>query len=310
MSQRGDCAGRIVDLHLVVLTNHPPGATLRGEARYRDRLAGVVVAIIVLAAPGAGQTADLPNRDTFLREARDVLARSQQVWHRYAYKERRTELHMNPFGRMGTGGTRLIEVRPSPDPRLTYRRTIERDGVPVPPAELQRQDAEYRARVAAVERNGGDEAADQAERRRRDDQLARRRAQMVIDDVVNTLQFDIVRREFQDGRPVIVVSFAAKPNARPTTREGRLAKVFTGHIWIDEASREVTHLRGVASDDVSFGGFIAKVYEGTEAYVERREIEPGVWMPTRLTLTGEFRALFRKARIDHVIEWFEYRSTQ
>jgi hypothetical protein len=32
-------------------------------------------------------------------------------------------------------------------------------------------------------------------------------------------------------------------------------------------------------------------------------------MPTRLTLTGDVRALFRKAKIDHVIEWFDYRTT-
>ena len=143
----------------------------------------------------------------------------------------------------------------------------------------------------------------------RDDQLARQRAQMVIDDVVNTLQFDVVRREFIGGKPTIVVSFAPKPNARPATREGRLAKVFKGSLFIDEASRELTHLNAVATDDVSFGGFVAKVYEGTAAFVGRQQIEPGVWMPTRLTLTGEFRALFRRARIEHVVEWFDYRMS-
>jgi hypothetical protein len=39
---------------------------------------------------------------------------------------------------------------------------------------------------------------------------------------------------------------------------------------------------------------------------ERKQIEPGVWMPTRLTLTGNVRALFRKAHIDYVVEWFDY----
>jgi hypothetical protein len=171
-------------------------------------------------------------------------------------------------------------------------------------AELDRQDAEYRSRIARVARE--DDSLD-AGRTLRDDQLARRRAQLMFDDVVNTLQFDMVRREFLGGKPVIVVSFAAKPNARPATREGRLAKVFTGSLWFDEASRELTHLNAVATDDVSFGGFVAKVYKGTKAFVKREQIEPGVWMPTKLTLNGEFRALFRRARIDHTVEWFDYR---
>jgi hypothetical protein len=258
------------------------------------------LACILVAVHQLGQQADLPSREPFFTEAREALSRSQQLWHRYAYRERRTELHLNPFGRMGTGGTRVFEVRPSPNPQLTYRRVIERDGVAVSKHELDRQDAEYRARVARVDRDGDQPTEEEL--------LARQRARMVIDDVLKTLQFEIARREVRSGRPLIVVTFAPNPAARPTTREGRLAKVFTGSVWIDEALREVTDVRAVAIDDVSLGGFIAKVYKGTEAVVERREVEPGVWMPTRSTLSGDIRALFRKATIKHVIEWTEYRN--
>ena len=275
----------------------------------RVGVAILVVACALFAAHGAGQSPDLPHRDTFLGETREALTRSQQLWHRYAYKERRTELHLNPFGRMGMGGTRVTEVRPSADPRLTYRRVIERNGVPVSRFELDRQDAEYRARVAEVRRETAVADPDAEERRRQDERLAQRRAQMLVDEVVNILQFDLVRREIRDGRTAIVIAFTRRPDARPSTREGRLARVFAGHLWVDEATREVMHVEAVAGDDVSFGGFVAKVYEGTKAVVVRQEIEPGVWMPTRLTLTGDVRALFRKAKIDHIVEWFDYRST-
>lgn len=254
-----------------------------------------------------GTASGLPDRETFLREAREALARSQQVWHRYAYKERRTDVHMNPFGRMGTGDTRVLDVRPSPNPQLTYRRLVERNGVPVPQAELDQQDAAYRERVAQVRRRAAAGDDGDAEKRAQDDLLARRRAQMVISDVLNTLQFDVVRRDVRDGRPAIVVSFAARPDARPSTRQGRIAKVFKGHAWVDEASREVTHLDATAVDDVAFGGFIAKLYEGTRAVLRREEIDPGVWMPTRVHLSGDVRALFRKAKIDYIVEWFDYR---
>jgi hypothetical protein len=274
------------------------------------RCAGIVVACALLAAHGAAQGRSLPDRDSFLRETREALTRSQELWHRYSYKQRRTELHLNPFGRMGMGGTRLTEVRPAADPRLTYRRIIERNGVPVPDAELARQDAEYRERVAEIKRETAAGGADEEARREQDELLARRRAQMVIDDVVKSLEFDLARREVRDGMPAIVIAFKGKPDARPTTREGRLAKVFTGQIWVAEATHEVMYLEAVAVDDVSFGGFIAKVYEGTKAVVVRKEIDPGVWMPTRLTMSGDVRALFRRAKIDHVIEWFDYHATR
>lgn len=261
---------------------------------------------VLVAAHALGQRADLPPREPFLTETREALARSQQLWHRYAYRERRTELHLNPFGRMGTGGTRVSEVRPSPNPQLTYRRVIERDGVAVPKHELDRQDAEYRARIERARRTAADSR--NAEQREQEELLARERARVVVDDVLKTLQFEIAGREIRDGRPVIVVTFTPNPAARPTTREGRLAKVFKGSVWIDEALREVTGMRAVAIDDVSFGGFIARIYKGTEATVERREVEPGVWMPTLLTLSGDIRALFRRTNIKHVIEWSDYRN--
>jgi len=266
----------------------------------------IIAACGVLLVRTSAQQAALPDRETFLREARETLGRSQQVWHQYSYKERRTDVHMNPFGRMGTGDTRVLEVRPSPNPQLTYKRLIERNGAPVPKHELDRQDVEYRARVAALEQRV--DGAGDREKRERDDLLARRRAQMVINDVLDTLQFDLVRREVRDGRPAIVVSFAAKAQARPSTRQGRIARVFKGHAWVDEASREVTAVEAVAVDDVAFGGFIAKLYEGTHARLRREEIDTHIWMPTRVHLSGDVRALFRKTKIDYVVEWFDYRK--
>ena len=267
----------------------------------------IAAALVALITSVSGQASTLPDRDTFLRAVRENMARSQQVWHRYAYKERRTDLHTNPFGRMGTGDTRVLEVRPAPDPRRTYRRVIEINGVAMSQAGLDRQDAEHRARVARIERDEAGQSPDDVARKQQDDLLARRRAQMLLDDVINTLQFDLARREFRNGRPGIVITFAAKPEARPVTREARVARVFKGEIWVEEASREVVSVKAAATDDVSFGGFVAKIYEGTKATIERHEVEPGVWMPTLLRLTGEFRALFRKASIDHHIEWFDYR---
>ncbi|MBY0494983.1 MAG: hypothetical protein K2Y23_12280 [Cyanobacteria bacterium] len=267
-----------------------------------SRLAVLMLASLVLT--GAGQPQALPPRDAFLREVREALTRSQESWHRYSYKERRTDLHLNPFGRIGTGDVRVLEVRPSPNPKLTYRRLIELNGVALSRFQLDRQDAEYNA---LVKRLAGRGEPDSSERRRNDDQLARRRAQRLIEDLVATMQFDITRREFRGGKPAIVVSFRARPNARPQTREAQLLKAFRGDAWVDEASREVTAVRAVAIDDVAFGGFVAKVYQGMATAVERDEIEPGVWMPTKLTLRGDVRAIFRKARIDHVVEWFDYR---
>jgi hypothetical protein len=283
------------------------------------RLAFALVACALLSVGARSETirrpppspfvaqSPLPDVDSFLKAARENLARSQEVAHHFAYKERRVAVHLNPFGRMGKGDTRVAEVHPAPNPRLTRRRIIERNGKPVSAAELAQQDAEYQQRVEEVRRRLARENAEDRMSRQRDEALARQRGQMMINDVVNTLEFQVARREMHEGVPAIVVTFAARPDARPVTREGRTARVFKGTVWIHEAAREVMDVEAVAVDDISYGGFIAKLYEGTAARLDRSEIAPGVWLPTQVKLNGEARALFRKTKIEFLIEWFDYR---
>jgi hypothetical protein len=40
----------------------------------------------------------------------------------------------------------------------------------------------------------------------------------------------------------------------------------------------------------------------------RERVESDTWLPTSIRLSGEGRAmLVRKLRVDHLIEWFDYR---
>jgi hypothetical protein len=268
----------------------------------------VALAVGACAIAAVRAQAPLPDTDSVLQAARENLARAQQLAHHYAYKERRTDLHMNPFGRMGMGDTRVTQVYPAPNPRLSYRRVIERNGTPASAEDLARQDAEYRQKVADVKRRLAREDDEDRVSRERDEAIARRRAQMMIADVVDTLKFEVVRREVRDGAPTVVVRFEARPDARPVTRQGRIARVFRGTLWIHETAREVMRVEARAFDDVAFGGFVAKLYEGTQAVLVREEIDPGVWMPTRVKLDGEARALFRRTKIDFLVEWFHYQK--
>jgi hypothetical protein len=132
----------------------------------------------------------------------------------------------------------------------------------------------------------------------------------MIDDIVDSLEFRIDRREAINGREAIVVTFSPKPDAKPQTREGRLAKEFQGSVWIDEAAREVTRAQATAIDDLSFGyGLFARLDQGTMATLTRRPVGDGIWLPTSVRFIGQGRAmLFRKLTLDYVLEWFDYRK--
>jgi hypothetical protein len=247
--------------------------------------AALACALGVLApqTPTRAQERPLPEGRAFFAVVRDNMARSGKVQDLYAYKERRTQVHTNPFGRLGTGGTLLYEVTPIAGGPGFTRRLLERDGKPVHDAE--------------VERFG--------QRRNRD----RAQSASSIDDVLAALDFRIDRREVVDGRPAIVVAFAPRPNARPRTREGRLAVEFSGEIWVDEQAHEVMRAHATAIDSLTYGfGIIARLGKGTLVTLERTRIEGELWMPTSIRFKGEGRAmLLRKLTIDFPIDWFDYR---
>lgn len=249
----------------------------------------------------------LPAPEAFYRAVRENLARSERVTHLFTYKERRTNIHTNPFGKLGTDGTSLFEVYPSPARRLTYRRLVERDGKPVPEWELVQQDDAYRARASRVMR---EEALDTADRQvvEKESEGARQRQQRAIEDVINTLQFEIKSRTTRAGATAILIAFSPRPNARPSTRQGRMAQKFSGMIWVDEAALEVMRVEAKSMDAITYGGIIARLGEGTTATLTRQPVAGRIWMPTELTLSGRGRAvLFRTLVVDYAIEWFDYR---
>jgi hypothetical protein len=226
------------------------------------------------------QARPLPPAEAFLADVRENLARSDREQYRYAYKERRSELHTNPFGKLGTDGTLLYDVTPGEEYGIYFRTLVEREG-----------------------RRLHDEKPDRIDRRDRSGKST------TMDDVVSTLSFTMVRRETAGGRDQIVVEFSPIRDAKPKTRQGKLAKVFAGTAWVDEATREVTRVEATATDGLSYGlGLIARLNKGSRVSLVREPVDGPIWMPTSIHLVGEGRAiLIRKLDIDFTIEWFEYR---
>lgn len=249
------------------------------------RAAAAIVLVLTSAAlirvqPVQGQARPLPSSTEFYPAVIANLAKSDREQYRYAYRERRTEVHTNPFGRIGTGGLALYDVTPGKELGIYQRRLIERDGKPVT-----------------------DEKPEILDRRDRG------KSNPSIDDVINTLDFTIRARELLSGRDTIIIDFAPKKESNPKTRQGRIAKAFKGSAWVDEDTHEVMRVEATSIDTISYGlGFVARLGAGTKATLSRERIDSSVWLPTSIRLTGDGRALlFRKLNIDYVIEWFNYR---
>ena len=240
----------------------------------------LAVAASLLQSATAKDVRPFPDPNVFFEAVRANLARSQDDQKLFAYKERRTELNLNPFGRLGTGGSRVREVTPVEDGSAVTIRVIERDGKPVTDSQAVRRPMRMSGR-----------------------------GRRVVDDVAATLDISMSRREHLDGRDAIVAVFKARPDAKPQTREGRIARDFSGEIWIDELTREVTRIDAKAIDDVAFGyGVLARLNKGATVTLRRELVHGNLWLPVSMRFSGEGRALLlRKLTIDFAVDWFDYR---
>jgi hypothetical protein len=241
----------------------------------------LVVAVSLLQSATAKDVRPFPEPEAFFEAVRMNLARSQDDQKLFAYKERRTELNLNPFGKLGTGGVRVREVTPVEGGSAVTIRVLERDGKPITDSEPVRRPMRMSAR-----------------------------GRRVVDDVAATLDISMDRRERLDGRDAIVAVFKARRDAKPQTREGRIAENFSGEIWIDELTREVTRIDAKAIDDVAFGyGVLARLNKGATVTLRRQLIHENLWLPVSMRFSGEGRALLlRKLTIDFAVDWFDYRK--
>ena len=238
-------------------------------------------AALLLQVTTARDPRPLPDPGAFFDAVRANLAKSQDEQKRFSYKERRTSLDFNPFGRLGTGDTRIIGVTPVEGGAAVMRQLLERDGQPVTNATPTRREVRSSARGNSI-----------------------------VEDVASTLDVAIDRYDRLDGRDAVVVKFKPRRNANPRTREGRLARGFTGEIWIDERAKEVARVDATAVDDLSFGyGVLGRLNEGATVTVRREPIEENLWLPVSIRFNGEGRALlFRKLTINFALDWFDYRK--
>ena len=246
-------------------------------------LLAIPLALLVAAASGVpAQDRPLPDRDAFYSMTEENLVHAQREQVHYAYRERRSDIHVNPFGRMGTDGSRVFEVTPASTEGVVYRKLIERDGTPITDSKPER-----------------------IEPRRREPSSKR----TPVDDALQVLDFRMERRDVVDGRDMIVIGFEPKPNAKASSRAAELAQHFKGEVWVDEAAHEVARVHAVAIDDLTFGlGLLARINDGTRVTVVRQKVDGTTWLPTSLRFKGDGRAmLVRKLVLDYSVEWYDYR---
>jgi hypothetical protein len=266
--------------------------------------------LAVLAIPVASQERPLPDLETFMAEARKRLQADDVRQSEYVYVETRRERKLDASGRVTKETLNVFESYPALPGESRWQRQTVKDGTPLPPAQLDRQDRERQKKVMEYARKleRDPEKVRAAEQRTREKE--QRDTDRAVDDAMLVYDFRMLGRDTVGGHETIVLAFTPRRNARPQSREGKVMKHFAGKAWVSESEYELVRLEAEAIETASFGlGLLARVHKGSHAVFERRKVNGEAWLPARAEYTASARVmLLRRLRIGGTSEFSDYRK--
>lgn len=172
-----------------------------------------------------------------------------------------------------------------------FIRQIERNGQPVPEADIERELAAFRQSRADYE------AMSPAERRKLQEQQRKEaeEARAFIREFPEALNYRMIGEEMVNGRVALVLECEPRPGYEASNMRARVFEKTRGKIWIDKAAHELVRVDAEVFDTVNIGwGLIGKIQKGTRFHLERSRVDDGVWLPQSQTIRFTVRVLLFK----------------
>lgn len=195
-----------------------------------------------------------------------------------------------------------------------------RDGVPVPAAELEKSRREAGERLEKVEEKNARETplpapADTSVEgmlpvgmythtaTNHSSLFKKGSAALAIDTFLKTCELHLTRRAQDNGRDILVFSFAPRPDAQFNDNEKYIAQL-NGEVWIDVQDRIVTRLSGwpaLSANTNRLNPSLTPVERPPAVYVEMQRLPEGIWLPRLIRINGaDYPKLFDGIDIESI----------
>ena len=102
----------------------------------------------------------------------------------------------------------------------------------------------------------------------------------LIDATRNAFLLTYVGQETRGDRMLSKYRMVPNPAFKPTNRATSIYMKVKGFLWVDDAAQQLAQVEGEVTDDISLGGFLAKIYRGSRFMQDRYEMTPGIWLPS------------------------------
>jgi hypothetical protein len=137
----------------------------------------------------------------------------------------------------------------------------------------------------------------------------------LIDATRQAFLYTYLGSELRGDRTLFKYRLEPNPNYKPAphagSREHRLeSSILTkvrGNAWIDPAACELAKVEVEVTEDISIGGFLAKIYKGSHVMQESYEVAPGIWLPSYSQFDFDGRKFFISFALHERTFYSQYR---
>jgi hypothetical protein len=183
------------------------------------------------------------------------------------------------------------------------------DRIPVGPDGKPADAAAYRAELEKLERALAWAAEDGRAQRDAYEKIAKKQKERaeLIDATRSAFLYTFIAPEPRAGRMLVKYRMEPNPAYKPTSRATSIFAKVRGYVWIDEIAGQLARVEVEVTDDISVGGFLAKVYKGSHLMQERYEMVPGLWFSSYSQYDFDGRRFFVSFAIHDRTFYSQYR---
>ncbi len=183
------------------------------------------------------------------------------------------------------------------------------DRIPVGPDGKPVDAAAYRADLEKLERALSWAAEDGRAQREAYEKIAKKQKERsdLIDATRVAFLYTFVDREPRGDRMLSKYRMVPNPAYKATSRATSIFSKVRGYVWIDDDAEQLARAEIEVTEDISIGGFLARVYKGSHLMQERYEMAPGLWFVTYSQYDFDGRRLFMSFSIHERTFYSQYR---
>jgi hypothetical protein len=183
------------------------------------------------------------------------------------------------------------------------------DRIPVGPDGKPVDAAAYRAELEKLERALAWAADDGRAQRDAYDKVAKKQKERsdLIDATRTAFLYTFMAHEPRGDRMLSKYRMVPNPAYKPISRSTAVFSKVRGYLWIDDDAAQLARAELEVTDDISIGGFLAKIYKGSHLIQDRYEMAPGLWFATYSQYDFDGRRLFVSFAVHERTTYSQYR---